>query len=695
MSRNQLDQETSPYLLQHRDNPVHWQPWGEGALDDAKRDNKPILLSIGYSACHWCHVMAHESFEDEAIAGVMNDLFVNIKVDREERPDLDVIYQSALALMGEQGGWPLTMFLTPDAEPFWGGTYFPATPRYGRPAFPDLLKQVSNSYDTQKERIAESVGALKTALDQLSKPAGGPGLNFSLLDEAAAIALGATDTIWGGTQGAPKFPQVSFFQFLWRSSLRTGKKNYADSVNLLLGRMCQGGIYDHLAGGFARYSTDEVWLAPHFEKMLYDNAQLIELMADVWRTTKDPLLEIRIGETIDWCLREMTVGKGWRPAGGKQGGNESSKEGDNTFAFASALDADSEGEEGRFAVWSVEEIDRLLGKEGERFKAVYDVTLGGNWEGKNILNRNDTDETRRLGDPADEAQLSACRATLLEARNKRVPPERDHKALVDWNAMMIAAMTHAGNLLGRMDWIEGAQKVFVFVCKNMIKEGRFRHSWRDGKPRHTAVLDDYAHMIRAALELFEATGTAVYLDQAEAWMTTAHDHYWDQAGGGYFLSADDTTDVITRSKTIADNAVPSGNGVMTEGLARLYLLTGNEEYRTRAETLIRTFSSSQARNLVSLTTLLMGYEILERALSIVIVGPADSPETDALNRAAFAAAPPWRVIHKLIPTTVLPQGHPAYGKTETTMPTAYVCTAGTCSLPLTNPEHLRDHLAKL
>ncbi|MBL6932253.1 MAG: thioredoxin domain-containing protein [Rhodospirillales bacterium] len=674
MNRNRLDEETSPYLLQHRANPVHWQAWGNEALSEAKRENKPILLSIGYAACHWCHVMAHESFEDDATAGVMNELFVNIKVDREERPDLDVIYQSALALMGEQGGWPLTMFLTPEGEPFWGGTYFPPTPRYGRPAFPDLLKQISATFDGQKDRIAESASALKTALEQLSRPAGGGGLTFELLDQAAAIAQGITDTVWGGNQGAPKFPQVSFFKNLWRSHLRTGKKDFGDSVKLLLERMCQGGIYDHLGGGFARYSTDDVWLVPHFEKMLYDNAQLIDLMADVWWLTKDPLLAIRMEETIDWCLREMTVGEG-------------SGEG---FAFASALDADSEGEEGRFYVWNQDSIERILGDNADRFSAMYDVSQHGNWEGKTILNRNASDETRRLGSKIEENLLAKCRKALLQERNTRIRPERDDKALVDWNAMMVAALAHAGSLLDRSDWIAHGEAVFNFLCKNMVEEGRFRHSWREGRLRHTAVLDDYAHMIRAALCLFEATGNLIYMDQAEAWMATANSHFWDEEGDAYFLSADDTTDVITRSKTIADNAVPSGNGVMTEVLARLYLMSGNEAYRERAEKMIRLFSSSQARNLVNLSGLMMGFEILERGLSIVIVG-----NDEALYRTAIEAAPPWRVIQKLKPGAELPQGHPAYAKTATKKPAAFVCTSGTCSLPIESAESLRDHLVKL
>ena len=674
MSRNRLDQETSPYLLQHRENPVHWQAWSTETLETAKRENKPILLSIGYAACHWCHVMAHESFEDEHIAGVMNELFINIKVDREERPDLDVIYQSALALMGEQGGWPLTMFLTPEGEPFWGGTYFPPTPRYGRPAFPDLLKQISATYGGQKDRIAESVGALKTALEQLSKPAGGAGLTFELLNDAAALAHAVTDKVWGGPQGAPKFPQVSLFKSLWRAHLRTGNPAYSDSVKLLLERMCQGGIYDHLGGGFARYSTDEIWLAPHFEKMLYDNAQLIDLMAEVWRVSRDPLLGHRTEETIDWCLREMVVGE----------------EGQEGFAFASALDADSEGEEGRFYVWSEADIDRLLGPQSDAFKKTYNITWYGNWEGHNILNRNASDDTRALGNAEEEAALSEARALLMKEREARIRPDRDDKALVDWNAMMVAALSHAGSLYQRADWIDAGEKVFHFLCRNMIEEGRFKHSWRNGKLRHTAVLDDYAQMIRAALSLYEATASDVYLYQAEAWTANADAHYWDEKGGGYYLSADDTTDVITRSKTIADNAVPSGNGVMTEMLARLFLLTGQEKYREKAERLVRTFSSSQARNLVSLPGLMMGFEVLERALSIVLVG-----DTDELFRAALDAAPPWRTLQRVTMGEQLPQGHPAFARTDIEQPAAFVCTAGTCSLPITDAESLRRHLAKL
>ena len=681
MSQNLLADETSPYLLQHRDNPVHWQPWSDATLARAKAENKPILLSIGYSACHWCHVMAHESFEDAAIAEVMNDLFINIKVDREERPDLDVIYQSSLALMGQQGGWPLTMFLRPDGKAYWGGTYFPATPKYGRPAFPDLVRSLASAYHDQPDRVAENVDALQAALEQLSKPAGGAGLTFGLLDEAARLALDLTDPTLGGTKGAPKFPQPGFFRFLSRSFKRTGIAAYGDIVKLTLNRMCQGGIYDHLGGGFARYSTDEHWLAPHFEKMLYDNAQLIDLLAEAWLHDRNPLYAVRLDETIDWLLRDMVVGADDRDADG--------------FALASAFDADSDGVEGKFYVWQEAEIDAVLGEQSPAFKAMYDVTPNGNWENKVILNRNANTQSRAFGHPASEAVLTHERGQLLAARNKRTWPERDDKALTDWNGMAISGLAAAGATLDRPDWIKGAQKIFAFVSANMTEGGRLRHSWRQGQVRHAAVLDDYAHMIRGALALLECTGDDMYLNQALAWLAIVNSRFWDDDGHGYYLSADDVTDVITRSKTIADNAVPSGNGVMLEVLARLYLVTGDAHHRERAEQIVRVFSSSQARNLVTLPGFMNGFEILERALGIVIVGDADDPQTNSLWRAAVLNAPPWRVIQRITPGAELPAGHPAGGKTSTPHPAAFVCTAGTCALPITEAEVLARHLAKM
>jgi hypothetical protein len=675
MSQNLLARETSPYLRQHKDNPVHWRPWGPEALAEAKHAGKPILLSVGYAACHWCHVMAHESFENEAIANVMNELFVNIKVDREERPDVDAIYQSALALLGEHGGWPLTMFLTPDGEPFWGGTYFPATARYGRPGFPDVLRSIAETYRTAPDKVAKNVSALKDALANLAKPEGGGRLTPGTLDSVAGFAIRMIDPLHGGTVGAPKFPQAAFFRFLWRAFRRTGSPLFREAVTVTLDNICQGGIYDHLGGGFARYSTDEAWLVPHFEKMLYDNALLVELMTDVWQHTRKPLYAERVRETIAWALSDMKVGE----------------RGDGAFAFASALDADSEGEEGKYYVWREEEIDAILDADSRVFKEHYDVTPHGNWEGLTILNR---DVARGLGSDELERKLAECRAKLLVERAKRVPPGRDDKALADWNGLMIAAFAHAGAAFGEPKWIQIAQDVFRFVAETMNADGRLRHTWCLGEARHPAVLDDYANMGRAALMLYEVTGMRAYLAQAEAWVAVADEHYWDSAGGGYFLSADDTTDVIHRAKTVHDNATPNGNGTMAEVLARLYYLTGDAAYRTRADELIRTFASDKVQALVGSPSLLMGYEVLESAVQTVIVGPSGDARTRTLCEAAFQASQPNRVLIQIAPGASLPAGHPAAGKGLVDgRPTAYVCVGPTCGLPVTEPEDLRERLA--
>lgn len=364
--RNRLSAEASPYLLQHKDNPVDWRPWGDEAFASARETNRPILLSIGYAACHWCHVMAHESFEDTDTAALMNQLFVNVKVDREERPHVDQLYQHALALLGEQGGWPLTMFLTPEGEPFWGGTYFPPDDRFGRPAFRKVLARISEVYAAEPDRVRQNADSLKQALHGLADNQAGGAVTPRVLDEIAAHYLRQVDTVHGGLGGAPKFPQTSIFDFLWRAWKRTGESNYRDAVLLTLDKMCQGGIYDHLGGGFARYSTDPVWLAPHFEKMLYDNAQMIDLLTLAWQETGSTLYAQRVEETVGWLMREMRLDGG---------------------GFAGTLDADSEGEEGKFYVWSVEEVEAVLGDRGQAFCDAYDVRQGGNWEGKTILNR--------------------------------------------------------------------------------------------------------------------------------------------------------------------------------------------------------------------------------------------------------------------------------------------------------------------
>ena len=667
---NRLSEETSPYLLQHKDNPVHWQPWGADTLARAKADDKPIMLSIGYAACHWCHVMAHESFEDVDIARVMNELFINIKVDREERPDLDAIYQSALAIMGEQGGWPLTMFLTPDGEPFWGGTYFPPTPRFGRPAFPDILKGVAKAYRTQNDKVLENARALLETMAKLSRPKESGALTMELVDATAKLVMRMIDPVDGGLGGAPKFPQARIYEFLWRAYGRTGSPLFANAVTLTLDKICQGGIYDHLGGGIARYSTDAEWLVPHFEKMLYDNALFIELLSEVWRVTGSELYSLRVQETVEWALGDMRV--------------------EGAGAFASAFDADSEGEEGRYYVWTEDEVDSLLGADSAFFKKAYGVTPGGNWEGRCILNRRGGLFDRDLED-----RLARCRTRLLEARAKRVPPAWDDKVLADWNGLMIAALAKAGVVFDQPPWVVAAEAAFAFVRDHMTEDGRLRHSWRAGSLRHAAVLDDYANMGRAALALHEATGRPEYLDRARAWADDVHAHYRDDGGGGYFLSADDADDVIVRHKSITDAAIPPGNGTMVEVLARLYHLTGEETYGQRARGLIEALAGDKPEDLFNLPTLLHGFEVLERVVQIVVVGPGGEEDTRALVRAALRSGPPNRVLSRLEPGAALPPGHPAFAKGLVDgRPAAYVCVGTVCGLPLTDPESLARELSE-
>jgi uncharacterized protein len=677
MTANMLAAETSPYLLQHKDNPVHWRAWSPDVLDEAQESNKPILLSIGYAACHWCHVMAHESFEDPAIAELMNELFVNIKVDREERPDLDAIYQTALALTGQQGGWPLTMFLTPTGEPFWGGTYFPATSRYGRPAFPEMIRQISDTYHAQRDKVLGNAKAITEAVTNASRPEGTGELSVDLLDKAAAAALRMVDSASGGTLGAPKFPQPLFFKFLWHDYRRTGSAMAREAVTLTLGAISQGGIYDHLGGGFARYATDDAWLVPHFEKMLYDNALLLELMTEVWQETRDPLLKERARETVDWILGDMRV-----------------SEGDAlTAAFASARDADSEGEEGRYYVWTEAEIDTCLGNDAAPFKAAYDVGPTGNWEGRTILNRS---QNPTVGNAAAEDLLARGRERLLSQRATRVAPLRDDKALADWNGLMISALAFAGRVFDQPTWSAAARDAFAFVRQRMVAEGRLGHSWRQGKLRHPAVLDDYANMSRAALLLFELSGERDYLDQAVAWVAIAEHHYWDDQEGGYFLAADDTPNLISRTKTAFDNATPSGNGTMVEVLARLAYLTGEDSYRRRAEEVVRTFAGLTEDHLPAMPVLLMGYALLDGAVQVAIVGAPDDDATRTLVRCVLDAPLPNRVLLQVAPGADLPQGHPAHGKTAIGgVPTAYVCVGPRCGLPATTAEDLKAQLSAL
>lgn len=669
LDRNNLDRAASPYLQQHRDNPVHWQVWSPQVLAAAQAANRPILLSVGYAACHWCHVMAHESFENPQIAAVMNELYVNIKVDREERPDIDTLYMNALHILGEQGGWPLTMFLTPKGEPFWGGTYFPPEPRFGRPGFVEVLQKVHEAWRDKPQSVAQNVKMLVGGLRSMAKPQSRDRLNLSndVLDQVAAQIVTHVDPEHGGVGGAPKFPQTGLFDLLWRAHLRTGEADYARAVTNTISRMAQGGIYDHLGGGFARYSTDTEWLAPHFEKMLYDNAQLLSHMAMVEAETHDPVLRQRVMETVGWVLREMVAADG---------------------AFAATQDADSEGEEGKFYVWQKAEIEQVLGPEDAAlFCAAYDVTDAGNWEHKTILRRSLSPEPK---DADTETRLAACRAKLLAVREQRIKPGWDDKVLADWNGLMIATLAELSRQYERPDWLEAAERAYAFIMNTMsVGEARLGHSWRNDTLIFPGLLDDYAAMMRAALALFEATGSPDYLRQAQAWAETVESDYADTVNGGYFLTSKEAENLVARTRHATDNATPSGNGLLVGVFARLWYLTGNVEWRERAQNLLDAFSADAARNFFPMGSYLNGFDLFANAVQVAIIGNRGDAATEALIDAAYGVSVPNRILQVIDPLASIPESHPAYGKAQIdATATAYVCLGPTCGLPVTAPAEL-------
>ena len=663
---NRLAHETSPYLLQHKDNPVAWRPWGTEALAEAKQTGKPILLSVGYAACHWCHVMAHESFEDAATAAVMNELFVNIKVDREERPDIDQIYMAALHHLGEHGGWPLTMFLTPDGEPVWGGTYFPNTARYGKPAFVDVLRELARLFREEPERIDQNRKALMERLAEQARPAGKVVIGRPELDQVAGRILGAMDPVHGGLAGAPKFPQAAIFEMLWRAGLRAAPQDpnpHFAAIEHTLERICQGGIYDHLGGGFSRYAVDERWLTPHFEKMLYDNAHLLELLALASGRTAKPLYRERARETVGWLAREMTTAQG---------------------AFTSSLDADSEGEEGKFYVWTPDEIAAVLGAEDAAFFAeYYDVTERGNFEGHTILNRL---EASPAGE-AEEARLAALRAKLLAAREHRIRPGLDDKVLADWNGMMIAALARAATVFGEADWIARAQRALHFIAGEMARGDRLGHSWRDGRLLFPGLASDFAWMTRAALALHEATGGAEYLGRALAWQHALDRHHFDNDSGRYFLTADDAAGLVIRPNATQDDAIENHNAVIAGNLVRLAVLAGDDAWRQRADALFDAILPVAAASLFGHAALLNALDLRLRAAEIVVTG--DDATSAALLEAALSLPFAETIVLRATDAEALPPAHPAREKVAAAPDSAaFVCVGETCSLPVTEASEI-------
>jgi uncharacterized protein YyaL (SSP411 family) len=563
---NKLANETSPYLLQHRNNPVDWYPWGPEALERAKREDKPIFLSVGYSACHWCHVMEHESFEDERIAKLMNEHFVNIKVDREERPDVDSIYMSAVQMMTGRGGWPMSVFLTPDLQPFYGGTYFPPSRRMGMPGFDELLLAVADAWRNGREQAVAQAADLTAHLQMAASPAGAGGaddLSDKLLYAAAASLERSFDHQHGGFGGAPKFPHPMDLKLLLRVWRRRPSEGLLQMVTHTLERMAAGGMYDQLGGGFHRYSVDERWLVPHFEKMLYDNAQLVGCYLDAYLVTRKEELARVARETIEYVLRDMTD-----PAGG----------------FYSTEDADSEGHEGKFYVWTTAEVAEVIGRErAEVFNYVYDVTEAGNFEGKSILNLPKPiaacAQIKKVDADTFKRQLAEDRAKLFAAREQRVRPGRDDKVIVAWNGLMIDALSQAAGVLNEPRYLQAAEKAAAFVLSKMRRgDGRLLHTWRGGQAKVDGYLDDYASFVNGLVSLYEAGFAERWIDAAVELADQTLAHFLDRESGGFFYTADDAEQLITRQKDLQDSATPSGNSMAATALVRLGKLTGRNDF---------------------------------------------------------------------------------------------------------------------
>ncbi len=674
---NRLAQETSPYLLQHADNPVDWYPWGPEALEKARTENKPILLSIGYSACHWCHVMAHESFEDPATAAVMNELFVNIKVDREERPDLDRIYQLAHQMLIQRGGgWPLTMFLSPiDHRPFFGGTYFPKDSRHGLPAFADLLQRVAEFYSTRAQDIAQQSHALKQAFEEISPPPAEPGM--ALTDEPIAVAREMLarefDSRFGGFGRAPKFPHPATIEFLlrtWRSSAGQEEPDLHAlyMATLTLTRMCEGGIYDQLGGGFARYSVDEFWMIPHFEKMLYDNGQLLGNLAHAATATGDELFARVASETADWLMRDMQS-----PEGG----------------YWSTLDADSEGHEGRFYVWTPEEVRKHLEPdEFEVFARRFGLDQPANFEGAWHLHvyRSVPDIAQELSISEDQAKdrLDRARAKLLQVRNRRVWPGRDEKILTSWNGLAISGMAIAARALQRPDLADSALRAVDFIRKHLWQNGRLLAVSKDGRSRFPAYLDDYAFLLDGLLELLQTSWRSEDLAFADELAATLLRHFEDKEHGGFYFTADDHEALMHRSRTFSDEAVPSGNAIAAKALTRLGLLLGNTDYLDAAARTLRAswpqlerYPHGHAAMLVALE------EHLDPPQIVIVRGEASTSWQRQLDR-VYA---PRRLIFA-IPSDARDLPAALAEKKPMGDTVAYVCTGMSCSPPVTTLEAL-------
>ncbi len=680
MRSNRLIHESSPYLLQHAHNPVDWHPWGDEALKKAQAENKPILLSIGYSACHWCHVMEKESFENEAIAELMNDNFVNIKVDREERPDLDEIYMNAVQMLTGRGGWPMTMFLTPEGKPFFGGTYFPPEDRHGMPGFPKILRAVAQAYKEKAQEVAESVEKILEALNRATTVAESERpFSPEIVIESADKLSQAYDKEHGGFGRAPKFPNVGVFDLFLRAYRKSNNQGFLELIVHTLTQMAEGGIYDHLGGGFHRYSVDEKWLVPHFEKMLYDNAQLIRIYAQAFTITHEPLFKKVVEQTVSYLLREMLDSEG---------------------GFYSTQDADSEGEEGKFFVWTQDEITQILGEPAaELFCRAYDVSEFGNFEGKNIVHPILTMEqvARLFKKEPDEVRrsLTAAGPKLFQEREKRVKPFRDEKILASWNGLMLSGLAEASKILDNASSLAAARKTVDFIFSRMFRDGFLLHAYKDGKAKLLGYLDDYAFLAVGMLDLYEVTLEQADLARAIELAEIMAREFWDDKDGGFFYTGKSHEALISRTKPAFDGSVPSGNAKATELLLRLYHYTGKEDYLKKAEKTLRIYHDALDEQPFGFAHMLSALDFyLEKPKEIVLVGRKNDPGMIVLLKAIDSLYLPNKTLKMLAPDEPpekippLLQGKGQIGGKVT----AYVCHQFTCSPPVTDAEKLEELL---
>ncbi len=675
---NHLIHENSPYLLQHANNPVDWYPWGDEALTKARSENKPIFLSIGYAACHWCHVMAEESFEDEETAAFMNEHFVNIKVDREERPDLDAIYMQATVAMTGSGGWPMSVFLTPDLQPFYAGTYFPPVQRYNMPAFKDILAGIARAWKEEPEEIARVSGQVSTHLQQTmsTDQTGDTAFTQSNLDSAAESLIDSYDWGYGGWGAAPKFPQPMTIEFLLRRDTAGNTEALKPAVHAL-NAMARGGMYDVVGGGFARYSVDNFWRIPHFEKMLYDSAQLAKVYLHGYLVTGDVKYRRVCEETLDFLLREMT-----HPEGG----------------FYSSLDADSEGEEGKFYVWTQDEIEKVLGPDFDFFKTAYGITPQGNWEGKTILQRALDDSTLaarfNLDLQAVHHELAKCHSKLLTARNRRIRPGVDDKVLVMWNALALSAFAEAGRYLGRKDYLDAAIRNARFLLNNLYVKDRLLRSRRGGQAKHNAYLEDYAGLILALLSLYQSDPNPEWYKTALTLADEMVTHFTDPTVG-FFDTRDDHEALLLRPKDVQDNATPSGNSLAATALLQLATYGDRPKWGSVADSMLASVQNSALRYPTSFAQWLSAADFaVGPTHEVAIIGNAKDPTANELVKTLWKSYRPRQVT--AISTYPPKPGSPALLADRplvNELPTAYVCQGFVCRQPVNSPREMEIQLA--